>query len=126
LSLKLGVSAGSIQKWKKTYLDGGLDALLEHGRKGSVSKIFCEEERKFLSETLSNPRNGIQGYRELRKIMSAHFGREFSYPTLVGYCKRNFGSRIKVARKSHVKKDENAVSDLKKTLMISSSRLLQA
>jgi hypothetical protein len=37
------------------------------------------------------------------------------YITLVKYAERHFGSKIKVARKSHVKKDEEAVVAFKKT-----------
>ena len=111
LAVMLGVCAASIQTWKKSYLQGGLESLTRHERKGSVSKIFGDEERKFLETTLSDSRNGIQGYRELQKIMSKRFGRDFAYVTLVEYCKRNFASKVKVARKSHVKKDQNAVSD---------------
>jgi transposase len=119
----LGVGASSIQRWKKSYLEGGIEAVLKHERKGSVSKIFGAEEHKFLEEILSNPENGIQGYTELQKIMSHHFDRPFAYVTLVEYCKRNFETKIKVARKSHAKKDENAVSDFKKkTLSISSKQ----
>ena len=51
--------------------------------KGSVSKIFGAEERKFLEQTLSDSRNGIQGYRELQRLMFERFGREFAYVTLV-------------------------------------------
>ena len=35
---------------------------------------------------------------------------------MLKYCMRNFGSSVKVARKSHVKKDEQAVNAFKKTL----------
>jgi transposase len=122
LSGIIGAGSRSIHTWRKIYLKGGIEALKSHGKKGSVSKIFGEEERKFLKETLSDPKNGIPGYAELRRIMNARFGKEFDYITLSEYCKRNFGTKIKVARKSRVKKDEKAVEDLKKTLLAISRR----
>jgi transposase len=123
LASKIGVDDKSIQSWRKTYIEGGLSALLRHEKKGSVSKIFGEEEQKFLDEILSNPKNGVQGYTELQRRMSKHFDKEFKYITLVKHCERHFGTKIKVARPSHVKKDENAVSDLKKkTLLVNSKR----
>ena len=122
LSEMLGVSPGSIHNWRQTYIKGGLEALANHGRKGSVSKIFGEQERKFLEETLNDPKNGIQGYTELMKKMNKRFNKEFDYVTLREYCKRNFGTKIKVARKSHVKKDEKQVKDFKKTSLIGSNR----
>ena len=43
------------------------------------------------------------------------FDKAIKYNTLLKYCGRNFGSKSKVARKSHVKKNLQAVEDLKKT-----------
>ena len=122
LALKIGVCAASIQTWRNIYLQGGLESLISHEKKGSVSKVFGAAEREFLDQILFDPTNGIQGYRELQRLISKHFGRKFAYVTLVEYCKRNFGTKIKVARKSHVKKDENAVSDFKKTLIVKLKR----
>jgi transposase len=125
LSVMLGVSDKSIQTWRKVYLDGGLPALLKHEKKGRDIKVFNDEERKFIEDTLSNPENGVQGYKELQRLMFKQFGKDFAYTTLVGYCKNQFGSKIKVARPSHVKKDEKAMSDFKKTLVNNSKRLLK-
>ena len=58
----------------------------------------------------------IQGYRELQKIVSEHFDKSVDYNTLRMYCKRNFKTKIKVARKSHIKKNEKLVADFKKKL----------
>jgi transposase len=112
----LGVSDKSIQTWRKIYLDGGLSALLTHEKKGREFKVFSDEERKFIEDTLTNSENGVQGYKELQRLMSKQFSKDFAYTALVGYCKKQFGSKIKVARPSHVKKDEKAVSDLKKKI----------
>jgi hypothetical protein len=43
------------------------------------------------------------------------FNKQVKYNTLLKYSIKNFGSKVKVARKSHVKKDEEAVSAFKKT-----------
>jgi transposase len=114
LAAKVGVDDKSIQSWRKIYIDGGLSALLQHNKKGPVSKIFGTEEREFLEKILSNPNNGVQGYKELQLLMNNHFRKEFKYITIVKYCERHFKTKIKVARKSHAKKDENAVSEFKK------------
>jgi hypothetical protein len=42
-------------------------------------------------------------------------GKTFNYNTLLYYCIRNFKSSVKVARKSHVKKDEDQGISFKKT-----------
>jgi transposase len=122
LAAKVGVDDKSIQSWRKIYIEGGLSALILHDKKGRESKIFGDKERIFLEETLSNPKNGIQGYKELQLLMNKRFDKDFKYITIVKFCERHFGSKIKVARRSHIKKDENAVSYFKKTLIINSKR----
>jgi hypothetical protein len=47
---------------------------------------------------------------------------EVEYSTLVKYAFRHFGTKIKVARKSHVKKDEDSVATFKKTLVVSAEK----
>jgi hypothetical protein len=44
------------------------------------------------------------------------------YITLLKYAERHFGSKIKVARKSHVKKDDLRVESFKKTLVKSAKK----
>ena len=108
LSVMLGVSESSIQTWRKTYLEGGIEALTGHNMKGRSSKIFGPEERKFLEEVFNNPKNEIRGYAKLMKIMNVRFGKTFNYNTLREYCRRNFEPRTKTARKSGVKRSDKS------------------
>ena len=52
---------------------------------------------------------------ELLEWVKTELHKELKYITLVKYAERNFGSKIKVARKSHVKKDLDKVEAFKKT-----------
>ena len=54
---------------------------------------------------------------ELLDWMEAEFKKTFKYNTVLKYSYRHFQSKIKVARKSHIKKDEEAVTSFKKTLV---------
>jgi transposase len=98
LATKLGVCAQSIQTWRKTYLAGGLSALTKHDRKGPEFTVLSDDYREFINQTLSNPENGIQGYKELQKMMSKKFGKDFAYSTLRMYCKHHLKAKVKVAR----------------------------
>ena len=60
--------------------------------------------------------NGLRGYTELLNWIEQEFGKDVKYNTLLKYCIRKFGSKVKVARKSHVKKDDQAAEAFKKTL----------
>jgi hypothetical protein len=72
-------------------------------------------EHNKLEAILNNPQNGLQGYVELKAWLEKESEKIFNYNTLLYYCIRNFKSSVKVARKSHVKKDENEVNTFKKT-----------
>jgi transposase len=122
LSVMLGICPDSVQAWRKIYIDGGINSLITHGRGGSVSVLFGEAEHDFLESALSNPENGIQGYAELKRIMDHHFDFNFKYSTLLGYCQRNFKTKIKSSRNRHVNRDEETVEDFKKTLLPVSKR----
>ena len=111
----LGVSSSSIQIWRKLYEQGGLSLLLEDKRIGFKPSIINKEEHEKIKEKLNNPTNGLRGYVELQDWISQEFGKSIKYNTLLKYCGKHFGSKSKVARKSHVKKDPQAVEDLKKT-----------
>jgi len=115
LGKMLGVSSSSIQIWRKLYERGGMSLLLEDKRIGFKPSLISQEEHAMIETKLNDPTNGLRGYVELQEWIRQEFDKSIKYNTLLKYCGRNFGSKSKVARKSHVKKDLQAVEDLKKT-----------
>jgi transposase len=115
LGKMLGVSSSSTQIWRKLYESGGLSLLLEDKRIGFKPSLISQDEHEKLGSKLNNPTNGLRGYVELQEWISHEFEKTIKYNTLIKYCGRHFGSKSKVARKSHIKKDLQAVEDLKKT-----------
>lgn len=113
----VGVCSQSIHNWRTAYKEGGMDALLVNGRKGVVGKpsVFTEQEHKQIEQKLNDPKNGLAGYVELQQWIATEFNKEVKYNTVLKYAMKNFGSKVKVARKSHVKKNEEAVQSFKKT-----------
>jgi transposase len=97
------------------YAQGGLSRLCSHHKKGFRPSVFTKEEHSLIEDKLNDPKNGLRGYTELQEWIEQQFSKEIKYNTMLKYCMRNFGSSVKVARKSHVKKDEQAVDAFKKT-----------
>ena len=120
LAKLVGVNHNSIQKWRTAYIKGGISLLLDDGRKGFKPSVVTKEAHKKLEELLSYPENGIQGYKELQEWYNHSFNKPIKYTTLVEYCKRHWKTKIKVARKSHIKKDKEEEKSFKKTLLSSS------
>lgn len=123
LSKITGINHNSIGKWRVQYNKEGIGPLLTHGRVGGFkTSVVSKEEHKQIEKKLNDPKNGIRGYTELLEWVNKEFSKDMKYITLVKYVQRNFGSKIKVARKSHVKKDELSVDTFKKTLVKSARK----
>ena len=123
LSRITGINHNSIVKWRKLYNLSGIEPLLKHGRVGGFKKsVVSKEEHNKIAKKLNDPKNGIRGYKELLEWVNKELSKDMKYITLVKYTQRHFGSKIKVARKSHVKKDEEAVSTFKKTSLKSARK----
>jgi hypothetical protein len=110
-----GLCSYSVQKWRSLYAKGGLALLLSHNKTGFKSTIIDSKTKLKLEAKLKDSENGLRGYKELLEWVVTEFKSEITYNTLYKYCKKNFGTKIKVARKYHAKKDEKAVDTFKKT-----------
>ena len=106
LATIVGVDPNSVQTWRMVYSSGGLEAIQKHGKTGFRPSVFTEQEHQAIGDKLKNPNNGLRGYVELLTWAEKEFKKEIKYNTLMKYSVKNFGSKIKVARKSHIKKEE--------------------
>lgn len=117
LADKVGVNHNSVQTWRTMYIKGGIESLISHKKTGFKPSVFTSDEHLAMEQKLKDPLNGLRGYVELKEWIEKEFKKEVKYNTLLKYCMKNFGSSVKVARKSHIKKDEEAVATFKKTLV---------
>jgi len=104
------------------YIEGGLIFLLSHNKIGFKPSSFSEAEYEQLKEKLHNTENGLVGYKELQIWIEKEMNKVLKYKTIYSFVRSNFGTKIKVARKSHVKKDVAAVETFKKTSIKSAMR----
>jgi len=115
LAKQIGVDPNSIQNWRTIYINEGIKGIVAHGRIGFKPSLITKEEHKKIEHKLNQPKNALRGYKELMHWIKDELGKEIKYTTVVEYAKRHFGSKIKVARKSHILKDEVAMDTFKKT-----------
>lgn len=123
LAALVGVNHNSVQTWRTLYINGGIKAVQSHNKKGFKPSVFTQQEHIAIEKKLKDPKNGLRGYIELMDWIEKEFKKQVKYNTLLKYSIRNFGSKVKVARKSHVKKDEAAVETFKKTSVKSAKKL---
>ena len=115
LCAKLGVSGPALKEWKTKYRSGGIEALLCEGRGGDKRSGITAAQKQQIADKISNPEDALHSYGEAQAWLKTEMGIEKEYHALNKYLKRNWGTKLKVGRKSHVKKDEAAVAVFKKS-----------
>lgn len=116
LSAKTGVSRNTIATWKKKYNEGGLELLTADQRGGDFKSNISDEDKEKIEKKLSDPKNAFTSFAEAQAWLKSELGIDKKYHAVNKYLKRNFGAKLKVGRKSHVKKDEAAVAVFKKPI----------
>jgi transposase len=114
LCAKLGITPPTLQNWKNRYRHGGLEALLREWRGGDKRSGISAEQKQLIADKLSNPHDAFRSYGEAQAWLKTVLGIDKQYHALNKYLKHNFATKLKVGRKSHVKKDEAAVAVFKK------------
>lgn len=115
VALEIGVNHNSVQTWRSLYIKGGIKELMRHNKTGFKPSKIDNEQEAFLKNILHDSENGLVGYIELQARFNEAFGADIKYSTIRCYVIRKFKTKIKVARKYHAKKDQDAVDTFKKT-----------
>lgn len=114
LAAATGATPDSISNWKKKYQAGGIEALLSDARGGDFRSGLSAEQKEKIQQKLSSPTDALTSYKQAQAWLKEELEVEKNYHAVNKYLKRNFGTKLKVGRKSHVKKDEAAVAVFKK------------
>ena len=115
LAAASGSSTRSIARWVKIYTAKGIVALLVDAGGGNRRSKFSEQKKLRLSDKLSDPKSGFRSYSEAKNWTECELGIKMEYQAFHKYLKRNFNTKLKVGRKSHVNKDDAAIAVFKKT-----------
>lgn len=115
LADEIGVNHNSVQTWRSLYVKGGIKALMYHKNIGYKPNLINSNQEEVLKTKLNNPQNGIVGFIELQDWFNKTFKTDINYKTFHGFVVRKFKAKIKVARKTHINKDVQAVEAFKKT-----------
>ena len=115
LAKKLKRERKTIYNWLKLYQQEGITSYLKVKSRGSRKEQIPVSVKLALSEKLSDPSTSITSYVELLDWIKTNYHLELNYQTLYSHCRTHHNSVLKVARKSHHKKDDLAIEAFKKT-----------
>ena len=116
LADRIGVNQNSIQTWRTKYKNGGITELLKDGRIGFKPSIISASAHKKIGIKLNAAEATFTSYKQLHEWVEKNLIEGVNYNSLRHYVKRHFGAKLKVPRKSHIRKDKEAVATFKKTL----------
>ena len=117
LSKKLKYGRKTIYNWLQLYHEQGLEGYLTVASRGKRKDKLTESEKQVIAQKLQDASTDITSYVELCHWAESEFGKEVPYHVIYKYCRSRLNSRLKIARKSHHKKDEQAVEVFKKTAL---------
>lgn len=111
----LRISLRTLEKWISSYIKGGLDELLLPEKRVRKSYLISQEIDKALEKRMRNSEEGFSSYVEAQRWLSAEYGLDLKYNTIRKHLIRHYETKIKSPRKSHIKKDDEAIEAFLKT-----------
>ena len=115
LSVHMGISRRSIERWLSEYSEGGLQEMLLPEKRIRKSLLIPEDIHKALEERVMDCEQGFSSYVEAQTWLESEYGLSLKYNTIREHLIRHFKTKIKTPRKSHVKKDIEAAKTFLKT-----------
>jgi len=115
LAQYLGVNIDTLNKWTGKYKASGLKGMLWVNSGGKRREVVPKSIHKEIETKLNDSTSPLQGYTDAVSWIKQEFGYQIKYHTVRAFMIRNFGSKLKVPRRSHYKKDEIAFETFKKT-----------
>ena len=111
----LSIGLRSLKRWLKIYEEKGLEHLLGISNGGRRYCNISLELHEALKEKTHNSEDPFMSYVEAVQWVKENYGQTVKYTTLRSYLVDNFKTKVKRPRKSHYKKDEQAIEAFKKT-----------
>ena len=111
----IGVGHSTLKFWIKQYREFGFESLTTLQSGGNYKGVISESLHKALEAKVNDSETPLLGYWHAVDWVRDNFEQTIKYQTLRAYLIRHFKTKKKHPRKSHYKKDEQALEVFKKT-----------
>lgn len=115
LATHLGIHIRTQERWLTKYREGGIALFLTNLPNNRPSKIITPEIHKALESRVNSSETPLLGYWEAQQWIEEEFAVKIKYHWLRKYMVTHFKTKLKSPRKSHYKKDEQAIEAFLKT-----------
>jgi transposase len=115
LAAFIGIDHSSLKRWIKQYKTSGYASLITLKSGGNYKGVISESLHKALEAKVNDSQDPLLGYWHAVAWVQENFNQDIKYQTLRSYLIRHFQTKKKHPRKSHYKKDQQALEVFKKT-----------
>lgn len=115
LANHLGIHIRTQERWLTQYRNGGMASYISDEPQIRTSKIITSEIHEALEAKVNSSNSPFLGYWEAQQWVEGTFGVKIKYHWLRKYLITHFKTKLKSPRKSHYKKDEQAIEAFFKT-----------
>lgn len=85
----LGEHTRTLERWRKRFVDNGLDGLIDETSPGRPPKLAAEEWKRLRAELAHPPTNyGLEGKKWQGKLLKEHLGRHYGIDFSLRQCQR--------------------------------------
>lgn len=104
----LGVHRKTVGHWLSTYETEGLDVLLDRDYSPGRPTRLSKEQQERLRAELNKP-DGFSSYQQIVDYIEETFDVKIPYKTVHALVRYKWNAKLKVPRKSHIKKTKKRV-----------------
>lgn len=115
ISVSLDIHFTTLERWIKSYQTKGIEKFLGGINRNKPSKLITPSIHQEIEDRLKSSRNPFSGYIEVQQWLFKEHGVEIEYQWLWKYMTTKMNSKLKVPRKTNVKKDPQAEESFFKT-----------
>lgn len=108
IAKKLGRTEKTVRDWLKLYDSEGFSSLITVKSGGNNTRTLSTKAIDLIAEKVTDATTTITSYVELQLLIEEQLNEKVAYGALYSHCRRKFKTKLKVARKSHYKKDSNS------------------
>ena len=114
-SVQIGIGTSTVTRWFHAYKDLGVLGFLAIPKRKRTSKFITPQIHSALEKRLQAAKASFSGYKDAQQWVEQEFEVTIAYHILRRYMINKLDARLKIPRKSNVKKDPEASAEFFKT-----------